>query len=249
MENTATVAAPGSLSSSTRVPGRSPWKKALRYFAIVLAVLGLVGLAAHLVWTASGSNEWSLVKDEGGVKVWTQKVPGESLVRVKANVQVKSKLAGMMLLLEDLESCVDAYCYDWKRLDQLPSAPGRSGTYVRFKFDIPGLKTREYVLFAERSQDAATKKVEINVISAANRLPRDACCVRVTHLHNNWKLTPLPNQTVDIEFMQDTDLGGLPYFLTNLALVEGTFEVMRDMQRLMDKDRYRNAQVPDIQEL
>jgi hypothetical protein len=218
----------------------------LRYAGLALAAILLM---AHFAWGASGSNQWELVKDQNGVKVWTLKTPGANLVRVKATVRVDSKLAGMVKLLEDLESCVDAYCYDTKRLAQIPSLPGHAATYVRFKFDIPGLKTREYVLFAEHYQDPASKKLEINIMAAPDKMPRDTCCVRVTHLHNNWKLTPLPNGQLDIEFTQDTDLGGLPYFFTNIALTEGTYEIMQDMQKLMNKERYRTAQVDDIREL
>ena len=220
--------------------------KTVGYIALVLAVLLFV---AHLAWGASGSNEWKLVRDVDGAKLWTLKTPGENLIRVKASVTVKSRLAGMVKLLEDLDSCVDAYCYDTKRIEQIPSQPGRAATYVRFKFDIPGLKTREYVAFAEHYQDPATRQLDINVIAAPSGLPRDTCCVRVTHLHNHWKLTPLPGGQVRIEFSQDTDLGGVPYPLANIALAEGTFKLMNDLQGLMDKERYRDAKVADIREL
>lgn len=220
--------------------------KRLGYGAVALAIILLI---AHFIWNGSGSNQWDLAVDKNGVKVWTLKSPGYNLVRVKATVRVKSKMAGMTKLLEDLESCVDAYCYDAKEVRTIPSLPGHAATYSRFKFDIPGLKTRDYILFAEHYQDPVTKKLEINVISAPDALPRDACCVRVTHLHNNWKLTPLKNNEIDIEFTQDTDLGGLPYVLANIALKEGMYKVMHEMQDLMNKDRYRNARVDYIQEL
>lgn len=214
--------------------------------ALIGAVLAFV---AHLAWGFSGSNEWKLVREADGAKLWTLKTPGEHLLRVKASVTVNTRLAGMVKLLEDLDSCVDAYCYDTKRIVQIPSQPGRAATYVRFKFDIPGLKTREYVAFAEHFQDPVTRKLDINVIAAPSGLPRDTCCIRVTHLHNHWTLTPLPGGKVEVEFSQDTDLGGMPYPLANIALAEGTFKLMGDLQGLMDKPRYRDAQVDDIQEL
>ncbi len=245
-KSTPTISARSSAEPTSRQKRKKKILKYVRYGALAFAVILLI---AHFIWNASGSNQWELVKDENGVKVWNLKTPGSNLVRVKATVRVKSRMAGMVKLLEDLESCVDAYCYDTKVIQQIPSLPGRSATYVRFKFDIPGLKTREYVLFAEHYQDTGSKILEINVISAPNKLPRDECCVRVTHLHNNWKLTPLKNNEIDIEFMQDTDLGGLPYFFSNIALTEGTYEVMHDMQNLMNKERYRNARVDYIQEL
>jgi hypothetical protein len=224
-------------------------KKILKYLLYgALALAALLSLS-HLIWNWSGSNQWELAIDKNGVKVWTLKTPGSNLVRVKATTRVKSRLAGMAKLLEDLDSCVDAYCFDAKEIQRIKTLPGRSATYVRFKFDIPGLKTRQYVLFAEHYQDPDSKKLEINIIAAPDMIPRDECCVRVTHLHNNWKITPLKNGELDIEFTQDTDLGGAHYLLANFALTQGMYKILHDMQDLMNKERYRNAQVDQIQEL
>jgi hypothetical protein len=59
----------------------------------------------------------------------------------------------------------------------------------------------------------------------------------------------LPNDEIDIEFTQDTDLGGLPYFFSNIALTEGTYFIMQDMQNILNKDRYRTAQLDYVEEL
>lgn len=249
MENviSANVGAVAGSTPAQAKPARKIFKR-LGYAALALvAVLWL----AHLVWTASGSNQWELATDKDGVKVWTKKAPGSSIIGVKATVRIKSSLSGMVKLLEDLDSCVDAFCYDAKVLRQLETAPGHYANYVRFKFDlpIPGYKTRDYVLFSEHYQDPVTKKIDLNIMAAPDMIPRDDCCVRVTHLHNNWKLTPLANNELDIEFTQDTDIGGMNYVLVNVALKAGMFKVLDEMQEMMNKDHYKNAKVDYIQEL
>jgi hypothetical protein len=233
------------------VPQARPARKFVKWLGYGAAALAALLLLGHVAWYASGSNEWELDIDKDGVKVWTMKTPGTSLIRVKSHVRIKSNLGGMVKLLEDLDSCVDAYCYDTQLIRQIDTPPGHYAKYVRFKFDlpIPGFKTRDYVLFAEHVQDPLTKRIDLNIIAAPDVLPRDECCVRVTHLHNNWKLTPLPNNELDIEFTQDTDIGGMPYVLANAALKWGMFKVLQDMQDFMNKDRYKNAQVSYIQEL
>lgn len=244
-----------SASTSAEIAGRTaPAKvkskgKIARRLGYGVLALGVVLFAAHLLWTFSGSNTWQLDLDKDGVKVWTLKSPGTALLRVRSESRVKSSLAGMVKLLEDLDSCADAYCYDTKVIRLIDSKPGNYGKYVRFKFDIPGFTTRDYVLFAEHIQDPKTKQIEINIMAAPDMLPWDPCCVRVTHLHNSWVLTPLKNGEIDILFTQDTDLGGMFYPLANAALKWGMFKVQKDMQGLMNKDRYKSAQVDYIQEL
>jgi len=250
MEASITAKPLGDVAAGTAPKAKRAGKilKRVGYGALALTAVLFV---SDLAWTASGSNEWQLARDENGVKVWTLKSPGTTVLRVKSEVRVKSNLGGMVKLLEDLDSCADSYCYDTKVLRVIPSLPGYYGKYVRFKFDIPipGFQTRDYVLFAEHVQDPKTKKLEINIMAAPDMIPRDECCIRVTHLHNNWKLTPLPNNELDIEFTQDTDLGGMQYVLANVALKEGMYKVLNDMQDFMNKPRYKNAKVDYIEEL
>lgn len=219
---------------------RGKWRKRLLAGVAWLAVLAI---AAHWAWVRTGSNEWRLVKDEDGVQVSTLKTPGSGLVLVKAHTRIRSSLAGMVKLLEDLDSCVDAHCYDGAVIERLPMPPGRYAAYLQFKFDIKGLKTREYVLLQEHSQDPRTGQLVIHMLAAPDRLPRDLCCVRITHLNNTWRLTPLPGGELDIEFTQDTDIGGLPDVLADIALTLGTYQILHGMQELMNMDKYRNAQV------
>lgn len=213
----------------------------LLYGALLAAVLAIV---AYGMWVGiAGSNQWRLVKDKNGVQVWTLKTPGSSLVQVKAHTRIKSSLAGMVKLLEDPSSCVDAHCYDGTVIERLPAVPNRYAAYVSFKFDIEGLRTREYVLFQQHYQDPNTGKLVIHMLAAPDRMPRDPCCVRITHLDNTWRLTPLPDGVLDVEFAQDTDLGGLPSLLADFALVEGTYQILDGMQGLMNLPRYRHAQL------
>jgi hypothetical protein len=237
---------PAQTETTAKPKRRSKIWKYLKYAAIGTA---LVLLIAHFAWKMSGSNEWELAKDEAGVKLWTLKTPGSSLVQVKSTVRVKSTMAGMLKLLEEMESCVDAQCYDAKIIERLPTPPGQYAAYVRFKFDVPGVHTQEYVLFQQRFQDPTTKQVKVDLLAAPAMLPRDECCVRITYLHNTWLLTPRDTGEIDIQFTQDTDTGGLPYPLANLGLIEGTFDVMKGMQDLMNKPRYRVDSFADIKEL
>lgn len=233
----------------TAKPKRFAPRRLLKFAAYGAISLAILFAIADLVWKMSGSNEWELSKDEAGVKLWTLKTPGSRLVKVKSTVQLKSTLSGMSKLLEDLDSCVDAECFDAKMIERLETPPGQYSAFVRFKYDVPGVHVQEYVLYQQRFQDPETKQIKVDLIAAPDRIPRDECCVRITHLHNTWLLTPRKDGHVDVVFTQDTDAGGLPYPLANIGLIEGTFEVMKGMQALMDKPRYRVDSYEDIQEL
>lgn len=219
-----------------------------------LALIGLISLAvlcavADQAWKRSGSNEWKLVKDEAGVKLWTLKAPGSRLLQIKAQLRVKATMAGMIKMLEGLEACSELHCRDNKLIERLSAPPGHYAAYVSLKFDVPGIHTQEYVVLHRRFQDPTTRQVKVDLIAAPARLPRDECCVRITHMHNTWLFTPKENGEIDVLFTEDTDSGGLPYPVANVLTVEGIFEIMKGMQDMMDKPRYRVDSYADIKEL
>lgn len=222
------------------------WLKFLGYTALILVALGIV---AHIAWVHSGSGEWKLVRDENGVKVWTLKSPGSSLLLVKGRVRAKSKVASMVYLIQDARNgCSDSYCYDADVFDRAPTPPGRYSAFMKFKYEIPGMKTRQYVLLHEYEQDPVTKAVVMNLYAAPNKLPRDPCCVRVPYLHNTWTFTPRGNGELDIELIQDTDDGGIPYPIANVFMVEITYMYLNTLPGLMKEARYVNAKVDGILE-
>src|SRR5215475_12429303 len=71
----------------------------LRYKGIAVAGVFVVTLAAHVIWTRSGSNEWQVVSDADGIRISTLKTPGESSLRYRANMQVDSRLSDVVAFL------------------------------------------------------------------------------------------------------------------------------------------------------
>lgn len=249
MENTLVLN--GGEKIDAAISKHKPKRKIVRILAYGSVGLGLLLLLSHFVWVASGSNQWVLDRDADGIKLWTMKSPGSGLIQVKAEVTMTTKLAGMVKLLEELDESADAFTRDAKVIREIESTPGHRAMYSRFilDFPVPGVAPRDYILFSERFQDPGTKKLEINLMAAPDMMPRDPCCVRVTHLHNNWKLTPLKNGDLNVVFTQDTDDGGIPYVFQNILLKEGTIMILDHMRGLMKQDKYQNAQVASIQEL
>ncbi len=206
-------------------------------FFLILVLLFLI----KSIWTISGSNQWKLVKDKNGIKIYTIKTPGSPLLRVKSVNQVHASLSGLVKLIEAPESCDDVGCFDSKRIEDINSQTA----YCTFKFKMPPpFKAREYVNILQHSQNPENKKIEIHIIAAPNKINRNDKCIRIEHMHNIWNLTPLNNGIVEIEYLQDINLGGaMPFFLTNLILPEVGYKVLDGLQGLMDKEKYKAAKL------
>lgn len=254
--------ADSSVAEAASTAAAKPRKRFFGYLKYAVLLIALLSLVGHWLWVPSGSGQWKLVKEEGGVTIWTMKAPGTGLLQVKGHIRVKARLASAISLQEDATNCADANCseaidsiagvpayfYDAKVIERIPSAPGRHAAYIAFKLDPPGMKPIEYVLLQQRSQDPVTKVVNLNLFAAPARIERDPCCVRVTYLHNRWRFTPHANGEIDIELIQDTDDGGIPYPIANLMTPELTHQLLLDMPRQLKMDRYRNAKVEQLVE-
>jgi hypothetical protein len=228
-----------------------PPKKARKI--LLLAVVSLISflLLAHFIWVSTGSNQWKLIKDENGIKIWTIKTPGNSMIKCKANFRVQSTLAGIVKLIEDTSSWADLGM-DNKKITLMDPihAPGYYSAYLGFKQNMPFPFTdREIITLMQRFQNPQNKKIEINVMAAPNKLPPIKGYVRIEHMHNNYTYTPLKNGEVDVDFRNEFDLGGsVPYVIKNWGAPAFLYKMMVDFKRVMKMDKYKNAKLDDIKE-
>jgi hypothetical protein len=232
--------------STRRSPKRI--RKVLFFSVLSLLVIFFVG---DWLWYRSGTNEWKLSGERDSIKIWTLKAPGSRITKIKLHMQLKSRLSGMIKLIEDPTSGPDVGAKEVNMLEMKVSPSGDFSAYYECKIDLPfPFKDRQSVILILHSQDSITKKIEMNVFAAPNRLPPDNSYVRPTHMHNIWYLTPLENGLIDIEYYQDSNIGGsVPYFVNNVIAVEALFELFGKFQHFMNLERFKNAQFDYVKEL
>jgi hypothetical protein len=226
-------------------------RKILKTTALV--VLG-VFIAYKLVtfgWTQSGSNEWKLASEENGIKIWTRKVPGDSLLRVKAEMRAKARVSSVLAILEETEVLDKSIGIDKVNVLERKDTPLLHMEYHHYVHNMPQpIGAREFILQTYYAQDPKTHQVELNVLAAPNKLPPVSGLVRVNHLNNIWTMNPLPNGELDLTMTADVDLGGnLPFFANNAIMPFGIKELFKSIREMSAKDRYRNATMPRILEL
>lgn len=220
--------------------------------AMGLAFLGVVVVyeLVAFAWTRSGSNEWQLSSEENGITVWTRKTPGDSLLKVKAQMRTKARLSSVLAILEETEVLDKSIGIEKVNVLESKDTPALHMAYHHYVHNMPQpIGAREFILQTYYAQDPATHRVELNVLAAPNKLPPVAGLVRVNHLNNIWTMTPLPNGELDLTMLVDVDLGGnLPYFAKNALMPFGIKALFKSIRDFSKRDRYVNAAVPHIAE-
>jgi hypothetical protein len=253
MENENTVATPRTwIRRLVKVNNNAVAKPRtwVRRLVKVLALGSLILLALYTVtraaWRFSGSNQWELVRDQNGVKVYTLKSPGSDLIQVKGLVRVRSTMGGLVKFMLDPATCNDYGCRESRTLEHVDDWL----EYGTFQFNLPfPFQTREFVIRSQVHQDPRTKEVLLTFVAAPDKLPPNDCCFRVTHMNNTLRFTPLGNGEIDIEYIQDMHEGGyLPDLLLNWQRPKLVYSVLRGFQGFLDREKFRNLKLDYIEE-
>ena len=233
--------------SSSTTP--QTWRAKLLKFVVWGVTLTIITFfAAHVAWKFSGSGEWKIEFDRGdGVTIYSLKLPGETAKKFKGTVKLRSALSPIVAAMYDPTVCEDMGCYKVKFFDE----PTPAWRFSTFRFDFPlFFNTREYVVMTTAHQDPRTLRVQITIAAAADALPPDSCCVRVRHMYNTVRLTPLNSGEVFVEYSVDLNEGGLiPTYLLNIIRPEFIHATLSGMQELVDREKYSDVQFDFIQEV
>lgn len=257
MENASSMAAAISVTgtSATTRSDKSVGKKILKYVAYTLIGIIVVISVFNLMWKMSGSNRWELVIDQDGTQVYSLKSPGSDVIKFKGITRYDYTYSELIALFNDASFTNDCErflpgCVEYKFLESWNSEQLFNVQFWRFKLFFP-FNDREMVLKGSIVQDKETKVILLENTAVPNHIQPNDCCVRISHLHNTWRYTPVENGRVEVEFVQDLDMGG---FFPNILLSFGAAEVHKILETdipkaLADKaEEYRGIKLDWLEE-
>jgi hypothetical protein len=214
-------------------------KQVLKVLVLVGVCLAALFFVARLIWRFSGSNQWEFVQEVKGVKIYSLKAPGLDLKQFKGIVRVRSTLASIIKFMQDPEICPDVGCHDLKVIERVDDQL----QYWSFRYSLPfPFQTREFVTRVQVSQNQQTKEVLMWVAAAPDKTPPHDCCFRVTDMNNTWRLTPLENGQVDIEYVINMNQGGfVPDLFLNVGTPRFMLLILPNLQGFLNREKYRDA--------
>jgi hypothetical protein len=197
-------------------------------------------IGAHYTWKLSGSAQWRLVSDEDGVRVYEMKEPGATFMKYKASMRMKSTMnrivAGMMD--RDLKSCAEwnPGCVSEQTVQAWDQQERSFVHFYRVNLPSP-MAPREFLLKAQFTPDTQDRSVFIQYTAMPDELPRNDCCYRVSHMNNTWRFTPAAKGEIEVDFMQDMDVG-MPYFVYNRLAPGFVHDGLLSLPRILNQSKY-----------
>lgn len=241
-------------SNQTTQLKSSTLRKVLKFAGYGIAAIIVAAYVANVLWKMSGSNQWTLELEKNGVKVYSLKSAGSYNKQYKAVMRANyslNQLVGGLIENSTLDNCKNNIpgCVDLQVID-----PWNSNTMsdtVLWKLALPKpFIPREMVIRSQVSQDPKTKTVTVDVMAAPNSTPRNVGVVRLTHVQNRWRYMPVGKDEVEIEFLQDVDMGdSFPAILLNIVGAEETYKFIHDqLPSLLNKEQLRKVKYDFIAE-
>ncbi|MGH8354737.1 MAG: START domain-containing protein, partial [Pseudomonas sp.] len=150
-----------------------------------LARVGVVCALSLLIAATARAEDWQLVKDEEGIRVYLSPVPGSKYKAYRGVARIKADIATLRALQEDVSgSC--AWIHECREQRLLKSEGAHSWTYSRFNTPWP-VTPRDSVIHVT-TQESADGSVTRILEGVPDYLPQEKGFVRVSKVEGLWKL-------------------------------------------------------------
>jgi hypothetical protein len=194
------------------------------------------------------SQEWTLRKDQNDIKVYTREYYGSGFKEIKATLNVKSTLGGVVKLFSEIPSftkwiysCTTSY-----ELKKVSPTEGYAYSIVESPWPI---SNRDLITHYTRTQDPKTRAVLITMQGVKDYIPEVKGLERVTSLIGMTIITPGKDGMIQITHQLHVEPGGyLPGWLANFFVTDGPLNSFLKLKELLELKEYCTYTSDDVLE-
>ena len=192
----------------------------------------VLGVSLALFGSAVQAQDWNLVKDEEGIKVYLSAVPGSAYKAYRGETVIRADIARIRELQEDVQgSC--AWIHQCKEQELFRQEGNKSWTHTRFSTPWP--VTPRDSLIEVTTEDDGNGLVR-HLKGVPQLLPEDKGYVRVTSVEGYWRLEPLEDGRVKVTYQLHSEPGGsVPSWLANSFVIDAPFNTLKGLRNLAEK--------------
>ena len=191
---------------------------------------------------------WTLKKDENGIKVYTRKTADSDIRELKAVFYIKAPLKTLVAVIDDWDNYPE-WVYRCGKSSSLKKISETEGIHYQTVTAPWPVQNRDFIVNIKFTQDEKTGAITLLSTSKPDYIPVDDESIRVKKINSHWYLKPLKDGTVEVINQILVDPGGdIPVWLVNLAAVEGPYETMLHFKEMIKKKKYIDAKVPFVKE-
>jgi hypothetical protein len=217
------------LQKHPQMLNRLPFKKLMLKFVAPLFLVLFAFSYAH-------ATDWKLKKDDEGIRIYTATVANSEIKAIKVEFTAKGSTTQLTRILLDINSQKD-WVYSTKSASILKRVSEKEVTYYTEKSMPWPITNRDAVMDIKIQQDNTTGIMTVHATTVGNLVPEKKNIVRVPSSTVTWKVTPIGNNTMKIEYEAQADPGGtIPAWVTNMFLSKGPFETFKKLRVMLENE-------------
>ncbi len=206
----------------------------------------ITSILAILMNVATAQNNWVLITNHDGIKVYTSTQTNSKIKAVKVECTLKATLSQLAVVIFDISTC-NQWVYRTKNCSVLKQInSGDMYYYAEVEAPWP-IANRDFIAHLKLSQNPDTKVMVVEADNAPHFVPQKGNIVRIMQSISKWVVSIQDEHTVKVEYTLFTDPGGnVPAWLINMFITKGPLESFQKLRTHIKKPVYANAQLPGI---
>ncbi len=192
-----------------------------------------ISIVSLISFGSSAQENWKLVKEEDGIKVYTKHESGSDYKAFKAEMQVNCKIENIVGVLKNSES-INNWIVNCKGVKLLKSDNNDEYFYIETSIPFP-FKNRDMVYhFQYIGIDSGQEKVIVTGIP--EYIPPKEGIVRLAKANGYWLLTSVDTSTTSVTYQMHVEPGGLiPAWLANPFIVNVPLSTFKELRKIIQK--------------
>ncbi|MDO8417989.1 MAG: hypothetical protein Q7S87_17440 [Agitococcus sp.] len=193
--------------------------------------------------------EWILTKNDRlrHIKTYVRLEDGKQFRSFKVEAVLESSMQTLSNVLFDFENYTKWY---WEtRESRLLQRKSNTDFIIYMVHKAPqGLPDRDVILQGVIEPQSPTKRsLALKVVALPDFLPLKPPLIRMPAEDISIKLTPIANNRIQVVAEGYFDAGGtVPVWATNFVQRAAPYSVIRNLQRMLLRDEYRNSKQPPM---
>ena len=201
------------------------------------------------------ANEWSLVKEAEGIRVYTSPVEGSDFLAYRGEVVVEASIASIVAVLYDTPNCVSWLheCSFGLTLDEISFEEN----YIFESYDLSfPVSDRGLILRSTLVWDEKKAVVSIEDANSFCQKRSDPRCEKVCSLdlmmiprsNGAYTLTMLDQNRTSVVWQAHTNPGGsIPTWMVNMLVVDMPYYSLFNLRNIVKEDQYKDMSKEKLQ--
>jgi hypothetical protein len=208
------------------MPGMKRMQLRLFWFTLLVFISAL---------NLSAQENWNLVKEEAGIKVFTKTESGSRYKAFKAEMQVECKIEDIIYVLKNTNT-INNWVVNCRGVKLIESKDNDQFYYIETSLPLP-FQNRDMVYHFQYI-DIKPGQVKVLVTGIPDYIQPGKGIVRMAKANGYWLLNSIDTNKTDVTYQMHVEPGGLiPAWLANPFIKNVPFSTFKELKGIVRKSK------------